>query len=437
MGMGRVFVRGAGMGPHDHAQAAIECIAEAHRLSALERQTLARIVTGTIPGNRDRPLFILALKLFECDDADLLSMIMPATPGLRSIDTALLDFLVTVALDDAEEVTELLAAFGTARASSDPARAFVPAMSKVLHAYRVRFLPDARHHNVFSAARRYLTGCRPEDPWPRDADTPRFWAAEGRREFLTRYVSALRALADYAEAARLAATWLDPVGLDDPEAISQLIVDPDAGATDFTDDLPLITDALGILAKAPIKLLLAHERETLQELTDHADLVARTPGDVLAALTMGPVQNAITQALRRQDGVTKIETRIRTSATSKQVLDRLEALSETLSACLLLIHESRLPSAETASVRSSAPSGTCRRMAAMERRQGFSELTPAARAEILTGLIEPVLLLREMVDRYWRAFEKLGQNRCAELDAAHRLIFSRKFVSLYGEGETG
>jgi hypothetical protein len=415
----------------------LSMIAQSHSLSARERTELFRIIAGAVLGNRDRPLFLLALKLFASGTDDLLSMIMPAASRLGRMDAALLDFLVTVALDDAEEVTELVAAFEAARSSPDPARAFVPAMSKVLYAYRVRFLPGARYHNVFSAVRRHLSRCRPEDPWPRDGDAPQFWQAEGRREFLARYVTALRALADYAEAARLAATWRDPVALEDAEAVAKLVADSATGATDFADDLPKTAEGLGILAQAPVKLLLAHERETLLELTEHAELVTRTPGDVLAALTMGPVQNAVTQALRRHDGATKIEKLMLTSATTKQILDQLEALSEILSACLLIIYESRLPFAETASVRSSASSGTRRRMAAMERRQGFSELTPETRAEILTELIEPVLLLREMVDRYLRAFAKLGPNRCVELETAHRLIFSQKLAALYGEEVTG
>jgi hypothetical protein len=415
----------------------LDLIAEVHSLSARERFNLARIVSGVAPGNRDRGLFLLARNLVGAGSQDLVTYLLPGAAGLRRGETALLDFLVTVALDSAEGIEKLIASFQAALAAPDPAKAFVPALSQVLHAYRSRVLPESRHHNVFTAIRRYFSVCRPEDPWPRDGDAPQFWQAEGRREFLARYVTALRALADYAEAARLAATWRDPVALDDAEAVAKAVADPETGATDFADDLSQPAEGLTLLARASVKLLLAHERETLLELAEHAELVTRTPGDVLAALTMGPVQNAVTQALRRHDGATKIEKLMLKSATSKQILDQIEALSEVLSACLLIIYESRLPCAETVSVRSSAPSGTRRRMAAMERRQGFSELTPETRAEILTELIEPVLLLREMVDRYLRAFAKLGPSRCVELEAAHRLIFSRKLAALYGEGVTG
>ena len=422
------------MAPHEGPQAAIDCLATTHRLSTDERHTLARIVTGAIPGNRDRPLFLLAMKLFSNCDTDLLSMIMPAAPGLRRIDAALLDFLVTVALDSADAVTALVATFEAARCTADPARTFTPALSAVLHAYRLRVLPETRHHNVFTAVRRYLVGCRPEDPSPRDGDAPRFWVAEGRRDFLTRYVTALHALADYAEAARLAASWRETVTIDMAEVIAasgpeeeQLVTAGDSLAAEK------LATSFALLDAAPIKILLAHEREALTELGEYAALVLRWPGDVQAALTLGPVQSAITQALRRTSDCVDIATLIDKGPSRQDLLDRIDDFDASLSACLHLIYQSITPASETGSTRSSLSAEDTRRIAAMKRRRGFRDHSVDSRNAILTELIEPVLLLVRLLERYRRAWDRLGPEGGAALEHAHREMFRQKFSMLYGE----
>lgn len=423
------------MALHEQAQAAIDCIADTHRLSAHERQTLARIVTGAIPGNRDRPLFLLAIKLFSNGDADLLSMIMPAANGLRRIDTALLDFLLTVALDSAEAVSKLFAAFDAARCTADPARALTPSLAAVLHAYRLRVLPETRYHNVFTAVRRFLAGSRPEDPRPRDGDAPRFWVAEGRRDFLTRYVTALQALADFAEAALLADSWRYPVSLDDPDPLKVSSAHDDSLVAEGLCDESDLRGSLEALVDAPIKLLLAHEREALGTLICHAALVLRWPGDVQAALTFGPVQATITQALRRNGSPVDLGLLIDKGPSRQDVLDRIAELDASLSACLHLIHQSITPASEIGSARSSLTAVDTRRIAAMKRRQDFTDHSIADRNAVLTELIEPVLLFNRLLQRYKRALDRLGPERGATLEQAHREMFLRKFSMLYPEGQ--
>ena len=415
-------------------KSALDLIAETHRLSARERIELARIITGAIPGNRDRPLFLLALRLFAGDNADLLSMIVPSAGGLRRIDAALLDFLITVALESTGAVSGLVAAFDGARGTSDPARAFTPALAAVLHAYRVRALPEARHHNVFGAVRRYLGRCRPEDPWPRDGDAPCFWVAEARRDFLTRYVTALHVLADYAEAGRLAESWREPQTLDAVEAIGASHLDE--GVITGEDSLGPegLATCLAMLAEAPIKVLLGHERQSLAELGELAALVRRWPGDVQAALTMGPVQAAITQALRRSGETVNFAELIEKGPSRQDVLDRMDELDGSLSACLHLIHQSLTPADETGSLRSSPPAVDPRRIAVMKRRQGYAGYSTEGRKAILVGLIEPVLLMVRLLERYTRAWESLGPEKGAGLDRVHREMFRRKFGLMYEEG---
>lgn len=430
---GRYGLGRHGVAAHDQVRVDLEVIAQSHNLSARERTELSRIISGAIPGNRDRPLFMLALKLFASGNADLLSMIMPRASGLRRIDAALLDFLITVALDSAEEVSDLIAAFDSARRTSDPARVFTSMLAAVLHAYRVRALPEARHHNVFAAVRRYLEATRPEDPWPRDGDAPRFWVAEGRRDFLTRYVTALHALADYAEAARLALNWREPLAIDAAEAVVASRSGDDAMNAEDSLGREGLATSLALLAEAPIKVLLAHERETLAELGEHAALVLRWPGDVQAALTLGPVQAAIAQALRRTGAPVDLAAMIEKGPSRQDLLDRIKELDASLSACLHLIHQSIAPADETGSVRSSLPTVDTRRITALKRRQGYSDRSVENRNAILTELIEPVLLMARMLERYRRAWDRFDPEGGAALEHAHRKVFRDKFGMMYGE----
>ena len=49
-----------GITPRERCIADLHAIIAIHRISANEQMVLARIITGAIPGNRDRPLFLLA-----------------------------------------------------------------------------------------------------------------------------------------------------------------------------------------------------------------------------------------------------------------------------------------------------------------------------------------------------------------------------------------
>ena len=413
----------------------LDLIVETHRLSVRERIELARIITGAIPGNRDRPVFLLALRLFASGNTDLLAMIMPSAPGLRRIDVALIDFLITVALESACAVGDLIAAFDAARGTSDPARTFTPTLAKILHAYRVRVLPEARYHNVFSAVLRYLTWVRPEDPWPQDGDAPRFWVAEARRDFLTRYVTALHAMADYATAAQLAESWREPQTLDTAEAIAMVQSDQDMGTDEDSLGPEELTTSLAMLAKAPIKVFLAHEREAMAELGGYAGLVRRWPGDVQAALTLGPVQAEITQALRRSGEAVNLAELIEKGPSRQDVLDRMDDLDLSLSACLHLIHQTTAPTDKTVSVRSSPLGVDPRRIAMITRRKGYADQSTEGRKAILTELIEPVLLMGQLLERYRRAWCVLGPEKGVVLERAHREMFRLKFSLMYGEGQ--
>jgi hypothetical protein len=118
----------------------------------------------------------------------------------------------------------------------------------------------------------------------------------------------------------------------------------------------------------------------------------------------------------------------------QDLLDRIDELDASLSACLHLIHQSMAPIDETGSARSIPMYVDTGRIAAMKRRQGFRCHPVERRNEILTELIEPVLLMARLLERYKRAWDRLGPERGVKLEHVHRELFSRKFSLLYSEG---
>lgn len=406
-------------------------ISEAHGLSRAEAEALRRIAVGAVAGNRDRPLFVLAAAILRSECDDLLRLVLPANASLSREKTALLDLILTVALDDPVQAQRLLGALSAARQALDPLRALTADFVDILRIWRRRISPEAQHHNVFVAARRFLKRHRPQDPLPRDGDAPLFWAAEGTRELMTRYTTALRALAEYAQAARLAATWREVRSLDDETFGDISTEDAEPMGQEDPLDRTRLEEALARLSEGQVKLLLAHERDSLETLAGYADLVRVWPCDTFAALALGPVQNMVIQAVRRGAAIPSTEPYIDKAPGFPAIRDHHAELDTAVMAVLHVIAKSKDVSRETGPARSKDQVTLTKRIAAMERRQSFAELSEDARDQLLDRLIEPVLDLKAMIDAYLGAWTKLDFDRAAEADAAHRRLFRRKLDGLY------
>jgi len=344
----------------------IEAVAEAHHLTIAETYWLRRVVTGAVTGNRDRPLFLLAASVLGSGEEDLLALVLPRNGVLSRDRTALLDVLLTAALEDEAQTRRLIGALAVARRATDPVRALTADFSAVLNFYRSHALPGARHHNAFTAVRRFLLRHSPQDPMPHDGDGLRFWEAEATRDLLTRYSTALRALSDYAEAARLAETWRDVQSIDDQTVVA--VSSDEAGMEGWDDPLavPKLEDALSDIGKAPVKLLLTHERESLDALAGVADIVRVWPCDVLAALSLGPVQNAVIQALRLGGTVQSSKGFFAMARAFNDIQDRHSGLGESLMAALHLIRNTCSQASETGSTQSNTSLTLRMRIVAME-----------------------------------------------------------------------
>jgi hypothetical protein len=406
-------------------------IVETHGLSSTEAAWLRRIAAGAVPGNRDRPLFILASAILRSGCKDLVLLVLPGNATLSREKTALLDLIFTVSLEDTVQAARLLGSLSAAQQAPDPLRALTADFVNILGISRRRIWPEAQHHNVFVAARRFLKRHRPADPFPRDGDAPPFWAAEGTRELLTRYTTALRALADYAQAARLAATWREVRSLDDETFGDVSTEDAVLIGQDDPLDRTRLEGALAVLSEGRVKLLLAHERESLKTLAGYADLVRVWPCDTFAALALGPVQNMVIQAVRRGAAIPSIEVYIGKAKGFPDIRDHHAELDEAVMAILHVMAKSKDVPRETGPARSKDQVTLNKRIAAMERRQTFAELSEDARHRLLNRLIDSVLDLKAMIDAYLGAWKKLDPNRAAEADAAHRRLFQQKLDGLY------
>jgi hypothetical protein len=417
--------------PSQQLSADVALISETHRLSQSERVQLSRMIVGAIPGNRDRPVFVLGAKICAVDFHDLFDLIQPGQNVLARLEAALLDFVITVAAFDVSTVSKFLTEFDVARRSEDPVRAVSGALSRMLHGYRVRVLPETRHHNVFTAIRRFYADQRPEYPTPRDGDALAFWETEATRTFLTRYVTALNSIVDYADAVRLAATWGLGVALDD---VNTQELSQDAGAAMAEDDPlapELLEASIAALAGTPIKLLLSVEIEKISVLAAISGAARRWPSDTMAALCFSPAQNMITEAIRRDHNASDASTFISRAESYREIRARYDLLNDKLLDALHLIHLCRLPGTETASARSTMTEERRKRITAMERRESFVGMDETDRRAVLLDLVEPVMTLRTLVEALCTSWNKFSFERLEKLQQAHKARFHAKFQQLY------
>jgi hypothetical protein len=416
---------------YEYLCADVGLIGDSHCLSQSERMQLVRIITGAIPGNRDRPLFLLAVKLCQSETIDIFDLILPGQTTLVRLDAALLDFIFTVATVDSDAFHTLLKELDASRRTEKSISAAASALSRVLHGYRARVLPETRHHNVFTAIRRFFAHHRPQDPTPRDGDALMFWEAEGTCTFLTRFVTALNALSDFADAIRLSETWRFGVALDDRDALA---LPDDVGKEHKAND-PLAPDLLEAsitaLAETPLKIVMVKEIDTLRVLISISGATRRWPCDSMAAIGFGPIQSMITEAMRRKPNALDVSAYLGGTESYTDIPIRYALLNEKLLDALHLAHLYSLPASETGSARSNMNTERKKRIAAMERRKSFSEMDAAVRRATLAELIEPLVTLRTLLEAVCASWDKFSTTRWDSVQQDHQLRFHAKFDLLY------
>ena len=406
-------------------------VAEAHGLSSAQQERLRRIAVGAVPGNRDRPFFMLARDVLQAGHDDLLEMMLPQSSHLSQAQAALLDFLFSAALEDQGLTACLIGALPKALNNENPIRFLTREFVSVVQDWRRRRLPLTQHQNVFTAVRRFLRQCRPDDPFPRDGDALNFWRVEGTRNLMTRYTTAFRALADYAEAAWLLKTW-DEIRPADEEAFERLAAQStDAGVEEDLMEPGRLGAVLQVLEKQPIKVLLSHELDSFARLATYGDVVRRFPGDTFAALNLGPVQSNVIQALRRGGEVGSSDEFVVMAKSFDEMWRDHAELDEALVAALHMVARKIGFSSKMQLNRSSRSISIEKRIAVLERRQSIATLSVEERPDDLRALMEPLVTLKALMERYLGAWETLGASRGAELERGQRVLFQEKLNALY------
>lgn len=422
-------------------------LCQAHGLGFDGQRHVLSAVLGWRHGNRDADLYRLGVLMAksrtgaEAPATWLFGMLwQPKSAGWRDRDRALLDVVVTIAMETRDDGDESMTCFleelaAARRLPTDEAvaRALVSALARVVHSYRRRILPEARLHNVFVAVRGVLGDGMPEDGFALD-----LWEQAGTRTLLTRYDSALSAAIDYVEAQAVAASWTHPVAQD---ALADLDVSADA----VTDSAPTRAEAQGSLIEAldaiaafPVKLLKGSEIAILTQLAAYGRWAGHWPRSTLGAQVLGPFQGRITQDLRRPSGkpLSAFLPGARRDGLA-QCISELAQISETVMDAVFVV-AALLPDEDTlrkALARSKTDPQRNKRIAALERRKSYREALDAFSVEDLAAqaraILGPLSLVQAHVASVMESWSKLDADTLTLWEDADTPRHREKLLALY------
>lgn len=425
----------------------VEDIGQAHGLGFAGQRHVLSAVLGWRSGNRDADLYRLgalmaqAPRRTEAPAKWLCGFLLPqSTGGWRVRDRALLDVIVTIAMETRSERAEPMALFFDEIAAArrlptqqDIARALVSALARVVHAFRRDVLPEARFHNVFVAVRGVMG-----DRVPMDGDALTLWEQAGTRTLLTRYDSALHAAIDYVEAQAVAASWAHPVAQD-------ALVDLEVSADAVTDSALARTDAQGALIEAldaivafPVKLLKGSEIATLMQLAAHGRWAGHWPRSVLGAQALGPSQGRITQDLRKPSGqpLSAFLPTAERDAFTGVIFQIAQLLDNVVDVAFLVA--TLLPEEDTlrkAFARSKTDPNRDKRIAALKRRKSYHEAIDAFSVESMAAqaraILGPLGLVQAHVARVMQRWSKLDEHTLRRWEEGDAPRHRSKLMALY------
>ncbi len=376
--------------PSPQVQSDLLAVAETHRLSRIGREKLARIATGAVPGNRDRPLFQLANTIHSGFGTDLdrpkglfdllaLAAKHQPPPSFSRLSLALLDFLATMDdyrfFEDIDRAVTGLLSSGNEQAVAAATSVF----AACIHRYRTDHLPYENRRQAFSAIRGYFAEHRPNTGLPEDGDAIEFWHAIASSDQWTTFAATLAALVDFVDASalRLAGSQesFEALSLLGFEAAEDLFAD-------VAEAEPGFDDALGQLAAARLKVLKGPEIEELRRFSATWPALRRWRRSGSAALSFVPIQNILVQAKR--DGVSAAGMgAVAACDNAEGYGDKMRALEATRLVCIDIAVLYRNLGNENGPGSSTTDMETKRRIAGMMRRQSFAKVeSDALRAEI-------------------------------------------------------
>lgn len=424
----------------------VDAVTEAHGLRSEQRLRLARIVTGAVPGNRDRPLYLLAQAISRLHHAQNLSFFdLVAAPDTGSGlllwlgDRALLDFLASMDgyshFDEVRDAVEkLLAGAGAA----EGVRICASRFARALYRYRQQYLPDERHRKVFREIRSFLARAEPARAALGDGDALVFWAAHGTRSHWTTYEAVLSSMMSFADAFELRASRtyasLDDLDLDRMPAGSG------TGLSSGECARSLLSEAVARLEEGSLKLFLAKELVQLEQLARLGRFAASWPRSSLAMLALGPLQASAIQRLRTGTARPHTKSAARMNDGYAETLSAYSDLAERARDCLMLVAGTERFD-ENASVEpmdavlrelESRDREAAKRIQSMMRRKSFAGIGPDALIEVLDAAQDELLTVAERAGIAARSWARLLKDRSPDLFRDDEAAFLAKLNSLYG-----
>ena len=428
----------------------LDTVADAQGLRPDERMRIARIVLGAIPGNRDRPLYLLARSISQIDrslDLSLFDLVAaPANTGSGLLlwlgDRALLDFLASMDgyafFDEIRDaVGELLAADG----SDEAVRACASRFARALYRYRQTHLPHERHRKAFNDIRAFLSEQTPPRTGPSDGDALTFWTENGTRAHWTTYDAVLASMMSFADALVLEASRT-PASLDDID-LDRLSVaagmGPDAGESAAI----LLEEAVICLENLPLKMFLGRELVRLRQLARLGRFAASWPHSSVALLALGPIQGSVIQHLRTHTVHPDIKPAASSGDGYADTLSAYAELGERARDFLKLIaavtgddeNASAQPMNEALRELEARDREAAKRIQSMMRRKSFAEFDPEALFIALSGVADELVMVAARVGIAVRSWARLLHGRSPDLFRDDEAVFIAKLQKLYSAGD--
>lgn len=456
-------------GYDERCAADLAAVGEGRDLSRADRAWLARVVTGAVRPNRDRPLWDLAHALAAlaratsahegCDlvtlaldpdhataascaarfsgseTADARGLALDGEPGWHTGWAGLARLL---ALAEFVLTAEDLAGFGavtgwldelTAAPDAEGAAFLAKRLSRHLAAYRNAHLPLAREERRFRALLGFLGGRRAFT----DADILAFWQAEmadGERP-------GFRTVAEHFVTFEAGAHLIE--GLDGLSSAASLDAHAgweerlEAALADLSAAEPTATLA-ALLADWPDgpKILTGAEREDLLDFLRLEPFHRTRPLTTLRATSFGRVQSGIANRLRRGTGGAEIAERVACAdAESYTALaERAGALAAHLGRMLRIAAALRIRERDGLSAEARAALDAAEADLRRVRRAGFEDL--AGLTAGFAAAESALLRLAEETVRLERALAALARRHPLDRGfAADRAVFAEAFSAAY------
>ncbi len=297
----------------------LELVIEAARLSSAERRKLVAIVSGAVPGNRDRPLFLLARAIEQLLDEDriprrpgVLFNLLASNPGkglASRLDLALLNFLAS--MDDYRYFEAIASAMDRLAASSlglEAIKGCTSNLASCLHKYRAQHLSTQRHRQKFADIAQFLAS-RPSEE-PEDADALEFWRREATSTRWTLFETVLQALVSYSLASEVIRATKGSFSLD-----AEGPFDGVSGSADFAlgSLVEMLNIAIDAMDQPHLKIFKNKELSLLRRIATLGRFAATWPRSTFTLCALAPYQASIVQnsATRQRRGTTGRNSKMR------------------------------------------------------------------------------------------------------------------------------